>query len=594
VKLTEALKILQQAPKNASPFHVALACGFTPLHVQTFLAAHLQQRLADRQVTVSPGLYGDLLGTLASLKGAAVDGAALPLEWEDLDPRLGYRGAGDWGAPALPGILSDAMAMLDRIAAALEEIRAEIPIAVSLPTLPLPPIFHTAGWQAAEAELALERKVAEFASRIVRRGGCSLVNSARLAEDSPPAGRFDFQSDLLTGLPYTLPHAAAVGSALARLLAPPLPKKALITDLDDTLWRGVVGEIGPEKVSWDLASHSQLHGLYQKLLASLAGEGVLIGVASKNDPAVVRQAFEREDMLLPPGRVFPLEVHWGAKSGSVGRILRTWNISADSVVFVDDSAMELAEVAAAHPGIECLSFPKTDYAAGYAMLRRLRDLFGKPRISQEDAIRLESIRQSVPFQQADGGPASETFLQQADASITFDFSHDDDPRALELVNKTNQFNLNGIRYTEADWKNRLSRPGALRVVVSYRDKFGPLGKIAVLEGRQEGETLFIDTWVMSCRAFSRRIEHRCLQAMFERYAAREIFFAFQPTPKNGPLQDFLAAIAGRPPAAPFTLERSQFEEKRPPLYHRAVESPTMDCIAMGNPAKVVRFVTRPE
>jgi HAD superfamily phosphatase (TIGR01681 family) len=409
VKLTEALKILQQAPKNASPFHVALACGFTPLHIQTFLAAHLQQQLADRLVSVSPGLYGDVLGTLASVDDVA--GVALPLEWADLDPRLGYRGAGDWGPAALPGILSAAIAMLGRIAAALEEIRAEIPIAVSLPTLPLPPIFHTGGWQAAEAQLNLEQSVAEFASRIARR--CSLVNSARLAEDSPPPGRYDFKSDLLAGLPYTLPHAAAVASALASLLAPPLPKKAIITDLDDTLWRGLVGEIGPENRSWDLASHSQLHGLYQKLLATLAEEGVLIGAASKNDPEVVKRAFEREDLLLRPERIFPLEVHWGAKSGSIERILRTWNISADSVVFVDDSAMELAEAASAHPGIECLLFPNTDYAAAYALLRRLRDLFGKPRISQEDAIRLDSIRAGAQFQQPADASTSEAFLQQA-------------------------------------------------------------------------------------------------------------------------------------------------------------------------------------
>jgi FkbH-like protein len=570
VKLTEALKILQQAPKNASPFHVALACGFTPLHIQTFLAAHLQQQLADRLVSVSPGLYGDVLGTLASVDDVA--GVALPLEWADLDPRLGYRGAGDWGPAALPGILSAAIAMLGRIAAALEEIRAEIPIAVSLPTLPLPPIFHTGGWQAAEAQLNLEQSVAEFASRIARR--CSLVNSARLAEDSPLPGRYDFKSDLLAGLPYTLPHAAAVASALASLLAPPLPKKAIITDLDDTLWRGLVGEIGPENISWDLASHSQLHGLYQKLLATLAEEGVLIGAASKNDPEVVKRAFEREDLLLRPERIFPLEVHWGAKSGSIERILRTWNISADSVVFVDDSAMELAEAASAHPGIECLLFPNTDYAAAYALLRRLRDLFGKPRISQEDAIRLDSIRAGAQFQQPADASTSEAFLQQAEAAITFDFSPGDDPRALELVNKTNQFNLNGVRYTEADWRKRRARPGAFLAVVGYRDKFGPLGKIAVLEGRREEEVLFIDAWVMSCRAFSRRIEHQCLQTMFDRYAAREIFFDFRPTPRNGPLRDFLASIAGQQPDAPFTLNRALFEENRPPLYQRIAASPT--------------------
>jgi len=115
-------------------------------------------------------------------------------------------------------------------------------------------------------------------------------------------------------------------------------------------------------VSWDLAGHHQLHGLYQLLLAALAEEGVLIGVASKNDPASVQQAFLRKDLLVRPNQIFPMEVNWNAKSSSVERILRTWNIGADSVVFVDDSPMELAEVAAALPGIECVRFRRTTMA----------------------------------------------------------------------------------------------------------------------------------------------------------------------------------------------------------------------------------------
>ncbi|MGD0500275.1 MAG: HAD-IIIC family phosphatase [Bryobacteraceae bacterium] len=574
MNITEALRILQRSPEDGPRYNVVLACGFTPLHVQTFLAACLQQRLPDRRVTVIAGLYGDAAGTLETRKDIGAHAVALPLEWPDLDPRLGYRGAGNWGAKASVDIVSVTRAALDRIGAAVENLPTDIPVVVSLPTLPLPPLFHTPGWQTAGAELALAQNILEFASRITRRRGCSLVNAGRLAEDSPPGGRFDLKSDLLTGLPYAVPHAAAVGTALARLLAPPAPKKGLISDLDDTLWCGIVGEIGPEKVSWDLASHHQLHGLYQMLLAALAEEGVLIGVASKNDPAPVQQAFQREDLLAPPGRIFPMEVNWNAKSVSVERILRAWNIGADSVVFVDDSPMELAEVAAAHPGIECLLFPKDDYSAGYAMLRRLRDLFGKARISPEDAIRLESIRQSAARQDTVGsGSAPETFLQQSEAALTFDFrlsTHD--PRVLELVNKTNQFNLNGVRYTETDWKDRLSGQGALLATISYQDKFGPLGKIAVVQGRKEGETLYIDTWVMSCRAFSRRIEQQCLKMLFDRYQVDEIAFDFLPTPKNGPLQNFFAAIVGERPIAGFALKRTQFEEKCPPLYHRVGEA----------------------
>ena len=225
-----------------------------------------------------------------------------------------------------------------------------------------------------------------------------MINVRRLLEASPPGPNFDLKSHLHTGLPYTTPHADRVASQLALALVPPAPKKGIISDLDDTLWNGIAGEVGPENVSWDIAGHSHLHGLYQKLSASLSEHGTLVGIASKNDPKVVAQVFEREDILLAQNKYFPVEVHWRAeKSGGVSRILETWNIAADSVIFVDDSPMELAEVAAVHPGIECVLFPKNDYAAGLAMLRRLRDACGKERVSSDDALRLESIRQGAAF-----------------------------------------------------------------------------------------------------------------------------------------------------------------------------------------------------
>jgi FkbH-like protein len=574
VKVTEALKILQAARSlpDEPRYSVLLACGFTPLHLETFLAAHLQQRFRDRKVAIQPGLYGNTAGTLENAGQGSGQAVVLALEWPDLDPRLGFRSAGAWGPAALPDILSVARASLARVAAALERI--ELPVACSLPTLALPPVFHTPGWQTAAAELALEQELLEFAARCSSRPGFSLVSRPRLAERSPAAQRFDLKSDLLTGLPYSTAHADALAESLACLLAPPAPKKGLITDLDDTLWYGLVGEAGPENVAWELASHRQLHGLYQKLLASLAEEGVLVGIASKNDPAVARQALERPDMLLPLDRVFPVEIHWQPKSGSVGRILRAWNIGADSVVFVDDSPMELAEVAAAHPGIETQLFPRDDVSAGYELLRRLRDMFGKPRLAAEDAIRLKSLRQGAAFQEAvQNGASAEDFLRGAEAVITLDFDPAD-PRTLELVNKTNQFNLNGIRSTEAEWRDRTSQPGAVVMAVSYRDKFGPLGKIAVIEGRQEDDTLRIGTWVMSCRAFARRIEHQCLKILFDRSGAGKVAFDFTATPKNGPIREFFAAINGVPPEGEVVITRQRFFEMCPPLHHKLEETQT--------------------
>ena len=554
------------------PFHVLLACGCTPLHLRTFLHAHLQQAQPQRKVSVSDGLYGDLCGTLESASGKSLDGIVVVLEWADLDLRLGYRSAAPWSDAAARDILTVADAALQRLDAAIARIQREVRVALTPPTLPLPPIFHTAGWQASEMELLLDQKISSFLAQISGRAGLMVVNPRRLAQDSTFSARLDLKSELLIGFPYTLAHAEALAGFCARLLAPPARKKGIITDLDDTLWAGIVGEVGPEGVSWDLSQHQHLHALYQNLLSSLADGGVLVGVASKNDPATVEKAFQRDDILLSAQKVFPFEVHWGAKSKSVERILETWNIAADSVILVDDSPMELAEVAATHPGIHCIPFPKGDYSAGLAMLRQIRDLCGSERISAEDSLRLESIRKGAEFRRmAEDGSVPEDFLAQADAAITFDFCPaPEDSRVLELVNKTNQFNLNGLRRTETDWNSANQQPESVVGVLSYKDKFGPLGKIAVLQGSRNGATLHLNTWVMSCRAFSRRVEHQCLRVLFDRFGLSEIVVDFAPTAKNRPTQDFLETLTGNIPIGKVSLTRQEFDARCPVLYHRVI------------------------
>ncbi len=548
---------------------MTLACGFTPLHLETFLAAHLQRSLPGSRVEVKTGLYGDLAGSLERISGcdAAAAAVAVALEWQDLDPRLGYRSLGGWGPSEVADIAARVPASLARLAVAIRRAPA-VPFAICLPTLPLPPAFSTPGFEASRAELELMAALAHFASEVSGRPSVSIVNAQRLAMRSPLRQRFDLRAELEAGFPYTLSHAEALGEALARLIAPEAPRKGLITDLDDTLWRGIVGEEGPEAIRWDLATHSQLHGLYQQLLRALAAQGVLIGIASKNDPAVVERAFARPDLLIGKENIFPIEAHWEPKSKSVEKILRIWNIAADSVVFVDDSALELAEVKAAFPGIETVQFSGRDYAGGEALLRGLRERFGKRTITEEDALRLDSIRRAPVFAAGDEGASeSEDFLSSAGAAVLVDFNGSD-PRVLELVNKTNQFNLNGIRKTEAEWCKQLNEPGAFSMAVSYEDKFGRLGKIAVLTGARRDGGVEVTSWVMSCRAFSRRVEHRCLEILFEKFEADELRFAFAVTPKNQPLREILEHYLDASPEGPFTLSRARFTQKMPQLYHK--------------------------
>ena len=115
--------------------------------------------------------------------------------------------------------------------------------------------------------------IAGFARRFISHPSVAVLNEQRLNERSKPDERYDLRTDLHAGFPYTLKHADALGEALAALIASPQPKKGLITDLDDTLWLGLVGEVGHDGVTWDLASHAQFHGLYQQMLEALGRSG---------------------------------------------------------------------------------------------------------------------------------------------------------------------------------------------------------------------------------------------------------------------------------------------------------------------------------
>lgn len=575
MKLAEALRIVNQYKSSPLPlFHVQFCCGFTPLHLGMFFQAQMQQQMPARKIDVHFGLFGDLIGNVQRAASAPHrDVAVVVFEWQDIEPRLGYRQLGGWLPSQADAIVEGFSKRLSDLAAVLLTLRAAVPVVLALPSLRLPPVFHPPTAKASFHALQLQSALSSFAVHLSQHG-VTIVNTDALDQSSPASTRHDLKSELSTGFPYSISHAAELAGLIAAGFdSHRSPKKGLITDLDDTLWQGILGEVGPQGVHWTLEQHSQLHGLYQQLLASLAEQGVLIAIASKNDAALVTRTFtgERPDLLLPPAGIFPLEVHWGQKSESVSRILQTWNIGADSVVFVDDSPLELAEVKAAHPLVETIQFPKADYAAAAALFFRLRDLFGKDTTSAEDRIRLQSIRRAHEFTaQTAAADRQEEFLAGLDAVLTFTINPPpSETRVLELVNKTNQFNLNGKRYSEADWQRLRQSDGSLVLAIGYADRFGPLGTIAVLAGTISGTFLQVHAWVMSCRAFSRRIEFQTLRFVFSHFGLSRIGFDYEETARNGPLRDAFEPLLGAAPKnGPLELEQASFEPRCPPLSHR--------------------------
>ncbi len=540
--LSQAFAVLSRSSQTTSLDKIFLICGFQPLHLPTFLKAEVSNRFTDRALSVQTGLYNDLEGTFSAAIRSDAQQAAVVMEWSDLDPRLGLRSSGGWGPSVQQDILTNCRDRFLRILEQLKALASRMPVVLGGPTL-RPRLFgHTAGWQFSAGEAELDKQLATFLVDATCLTNVGVVHPGHLARVSPEHSRLDPKMELGAGFPYSLTHASALASDLVKLLYPVQPMKGLITDLDDTLWSGLVGEVGAEAISWGLSGHSHIHGLYQQELRKLAEIGVLLAITSKNEPAIVDRALQRTDLHIQPKSFFPVHVSWNAKSRAVAEILRVWNIGPESVVFVDDSAMELDEVRHAFPAITCIQFPK-DQARAVEMLEQIRDLFGKPLVQREDTLRLASIRANTALSELTGQSAPGQFLRQLQGRVMFDTKKDPaNKRLLELINKTNQFNLNGVRITPGEWLRLLLSDEGFVIGVSYEDKFGPLGTISVIAGKRHADRLDISTWVLSCRAFSRKIEFHVLEYLFRWSAAQSMALAFNPTERNQPLQSFFQAL----------------------------------------------------
>jgi len=538
MKLSEALGIINRSRTIGSVQSYNLICGFTPLHLETYIKAMLQMQDYEHRVVINLGVYGDIFSGLN--QSARTVPTIICLEWGDFDPRLSWRSLGFWSNEILENILSTFKGRLDRFAIDLEKAAEESRIIVTLPLLPLPPIGTNPYIQTHPHTLLLKGMMLEFGARLSLHNNVRILNDDAIRLENSDLD-WDFKSYLKNGYPYTLGTTARLATKISRLVVERSPIKGIITDLDNTCWSGIIGDDGLDGIGWTQEHGAHEHGLYQAMLTSLAQAGTLVAIASKNSEDTVAEALELTSIMLNKAQIFPIEVNWGRKSDSVSRILNAWNISAGDVLFVDDNPLELAEVKQAFPEMECVRFPVGEPNKVKSLIVELRDRCGKSIVSPEDLIRLDSIRKMAVYNKDTKNLTSSVdFISTLDASITYSISDRFiDDRALELVNKTNQFNLNGKRFTLQKWVSLKEQADRFLLSFEYNDKFGALGRISVLSGVIVQGQLVVDVWVMSCRAFSRDIEYFILSELFAHFEVDEICFEFLDTIKNAPLKTFL-------------------------------------------------------
>ncbi len=321
--------------------------------------------------------------------------------------------------------------------------------------------------------------------------------------------------------------------------------KVLVTDLDETMWSGIIGDDGADGIAYRAEGRGFRHFLYQTLLRRLKDEGVLLAAVTKNDPEVALVPFQQGEMVLQRADFVAFLASWNAKSSQIQSLAQQLNLGLDAFVFVDDNPVELAEVARELPAVHAVQFP--DSERGIAeLLHHLTAMFRRTQVTAEDrertALYQRRLEGLVPSDAAGADIAA--FLRELDMSLTIvDRSTGDRTRAVQLLNKTNQFNLNGIRLTDQEVGEILADGGSL-FTATLADRTGSHGEILAAILDREG---VLTSMVMSCRVFQRRVEYAFVAwlAAQGRPPKRARYVA---TERNTPTRRFLEDLAEQVPA----------------------------------------------
>lgn len=357
---------------------------------------------------------------------------------------------------------------------------------------------------------------------------------------------FDERAARLTGTRLSDRASVAIARVLGLRWIPGVvqpPLKAVITDLDNTLYAGVLGEDGPGGVSLTPA-----HRALQQALCDLATAGVLLAVCSKNDPRDVDALFAaRADFPLRPEHLAVSAVGWQAKGDAVADICAALRIAPDAVVFVDDNPGEIAAVSAQHSGIRTVI--ADDPALATRTLELLPGLWRRRRTAA-DGLRADDLRAGAARETAARGVNDPRALLAAlEARATF---HVDSPRqvarAHELFGKTNQFNLCLQRLGEARVASLIDDPDACLVTFALADRLSDSGVIGAVAVRAAGGEAVTEEVCVSCRALGRGVEDllvaHALRLALARLPATRLALTFRQGPRNQPALAWLGRFCG--------------------------------------------------
>jgi FkbH-like protein len=350
----------------------------------------------------------------------------------------------------------------------------------------------------------------------------------------------------------TVEGTFAIATSLTALVSAMygLSRKVLVLDLDNTLWGGVIGDDGVDKILIGRETPvAEAYTAFQEYCLQLRDRGVLLAVCSKNDEDVARSGFEHPDSILKLEHFSAFKANWKPKHENILAIAQELNLGADSFVFLDDNPAERAIVEAQIPGI---AVPDVgNEVAKYQSVIDAGRYFEMVSLAEEDLVRARlyaenSQRAKLEQKFANYGEYLDSLEMTAEIE---GFNPTYMERIAQLTNKTNQFNLTTRRYTVAEIEATVVDAAYIGIYGKLTDRFGDNGLISIVLGHVTATDLHLDLWLMSCRVLKRDMELAMLDGLAERAQqknVRRLVGYYLPTAKNGMVADHYERLGFSP------------------------------------------------
>ena len=325
-------------------------------------------------------------------------------------------------------------------------------------------------------------------------------------------------------------------------------KKAIALDFDNTLWSGVIGDLGADGIEIGMETAvGETYIEFQKYLQGLQSLGVLLTAASKNDKEVALSGLNRPDSVLKPEDFADMQINWERKDQNILKTAEQLHLLPDSFVFADDNPAEREIV---RKGLRGIAVPELSKPEEYIKLIDRNGYFEVTRLSEDDLKRKQMYAENIKREiekstYVDYGEYLKDLLMKAEIdSFVPKYLN----RIAQLTNKSNQFNLTTKRYSLKEIEDATEDEKKLTLYGKLEDKFGDNGVVSVLIGTKKGTALHMDLWLMSCRVLKRDMEYAMMDTLVKKckeQGIKTIIGYYYPTIKNEMVKNFYSKMGFR-------------------------------------------------